>query len=218
MSKICIGMPIYDGKVFADCVTSIVSNCLYLIPRGHTVALNTLTGCCYLDRARNEVVDKFLKSDYEWLIFVDADLAFEQRAIDKLMSIKKDLVFAAYPMKGQQRWTIRPVGDKDGMVTIKTDGTMLCEIAPTGLMKIHRRVFENMQRKHPEWLLPGDPFPFFATGKITRENEWEGEDVVFCRRYIADGGECWCYTDIDVDHIGVQHNKGNFNKFSKGLE
>jgi hypothetical protein len=214
---ICI--PAYDCKIDVDCFTSLMGNVMLLMKNGHRLTTGSVPGCCYLDRARNELVDMFLKTDNEYLVFVDSDLAFEKTAIDKLMSVKKPFVFAAYPMKGKDiKWTIKPIGDENGEVTIHPDGTMLCDIAPTGLMKIERRVFTEMKAKHPEWAIKDNPFPFFATGQITTNQAWEGEDVVFCRRYIADGGQCWCYTNIEVDHIGRQHNPGNFFKFISKLE
>jgi hypothetical protein len=212
--KIFIAIPAYDGKICVQTFTSLIGNISYLQARGHKVLIHTIPGDCYIQNARNKLVREFLKTDNDAMVFIDADMGFEDTAIDKLIVANEPLVFAGYPCKGKELWTARPLMDAEGNSTIKPNSLMLCESGPTGLMLIKRSVFSKMREAHPEWQLQdGHPFAYFETGALFDDNKWYGEDVAFCKRWVDLGGQCWCYTNIDVVHAGGGETKGNFYKF-----
>lgn len=214
MATYFIAIPAYDNRIFCECFSSVVGNILDLQALGHRVVVATDSGNCYLDRTRNRLADRFLKSKCHAMIFVDADMSFEHTAFRKLVGANKDLVFAAYPHKNIEptKWTTNPVDAGDGKVNV-VNGMMQCHFGPTGLMLIKRKVFADIAQRFPDLLVDEEGMNYFATGQVLGDGKWTGEDVVFCRRFVAAGGECWCYLDIEVDHIGVSHTRGNCMRY-----
>ena len=65
------------------------------------IALQTIGNESLITRARNQMVFNFMERDYlTHLMFIDADISFTPSDVFKLILHKKDLVAAAYPMKG----------------------------------------------------------------------------------------------------------------------
>jgi len=65
------------------------------------IGLQTIGNESLITRARNQMVFNFMERDYlTHLMFIDADISFNPSDVFKLILHKKDLVAAAYPMKG----------------------------------------------------------------------------------------------------------------------
>jgi hypothetical protein len=52
-----------------------------------------------ITRARNYLVDEFLRSGYSHLLFIDADIHFDPKDVIALMALDKDIIGAPYPKK-----------------------------------------------------------------------------------------------------------------------
>src|SRR5271156_5321405 len=52
-----------------------------------------------ITRARNYLVDEFLRSGYTHLLFIDADIHFDPKDVIALMALDKDIIGAPYPKK-----------------------------------------------------------------------------------------------------------------------
>jgi len=52
-----------------------------------------------ITRARNYLVDEFLRSGYTHLLFIDADIHYDPKDIIALMALDKDIIGAPYPKK-----------------------------------------------------------------------------------------------------------------------
>ena len=50
-------------------------------------------------RARNTMVSTFLESDYDSLMFLDADMGFDPEEVAKLWNLNVPVAVGAYPMK-----------------------------------------------------------------------------------------------------------------------
>lgn len=102
-----------------------------------------------IQRARNTSVATFLKTDYQKLLFIDADIEFSPEDVAKLWNLDTDVAVGAYSMKRPDK----PVSAwKDGkLVDLKDlDGITEVDYAGTGFMMIDRTVFVKMQKEFPE--------------------------------------------------------------------
>ncbi len=127
-------------------------------------------------RARNYLVDEFLRSDYTHLLFIDADIAFDANDILMLLALNKDVVGAPYPkksinwgniFKAIKKWLSEKAGvdfnygeldqitgdyvfnPVPGTQNFKvTEPLEVMEIG-TGMMLVKREVFEKFREEYP---------------------------------------------------------------------
>ena len=124
-----------------------------------------------ITRARNYLVDEFLRSGYTHLLFIDSDIHFEPQDVLAMLALDKDVIGAPYPKKAinwknivaamAKNPTINPV-ELDGLVgdyvfnVVKgtqqftvTEPLEVMEIG-TGYMMIKRSVFSVMEKAYPQ--------------------------------------------------------------------
>jgi hypothetical protein len=217
MRSVFIAIPAYDQRINCLCMASIFNNIKDLEKRGHKVTFSFQLGDPYLDQARNHVVKQFLESEYDDLIFVDTDLAFDSNGMWRLTRCEEiQVVGGAYPYRAQ---------DKHGYpVNIKVDENLLpvtdyerglveCTMLPTGFLRIRRDVFDAIRAALPEYVDHDGEYKYFRTGQLlleTGDTRWWGEDAYFCRLCTDLGIKLWCEPMINFSHDGVLHKCGKF--------
>jgi hypothetical protein len=210
--KVFIGITCYDHKIFGECSEAILKNCITLLKNGHEV-IPYYSNDLYIDRSRNMIANLFLDSDCDNLIFVDSDLSFDDDAMLKLLKYNKDVVAGIYPYKKK---------NEDYPVTLKFDNQNNCKEeetglvyatrVPTGLMRIHRRVF-NFDAEEDERGIK----QFFQTGMVFKDDpNWWGEDAYFCKKVIDEGFEIYIEPRLNFTHIGNCEYKGNYHEYLMG--
>ncbi len=125
-----------------------------------------------ITRARNYLVDEFLRSGYTHLLFIDADIHYSPQDVLAMLSLDKDVIGAPYPKKSikwsaaieaiQKKPDIKPeevekvVGDYvfnavagTGQFNV-SEPLRVMEIG-TGYMMIKRHVFEKWAESYPEF-------------------------------------------------------------------
>lgn len=217
MKKVFIAVTAYDSKIDTDCAMSIINNMETLKKNDYDVHLHFETKCCYVPVARNNCVHKFLATDCTDMIFVDNDLGFDRDAMCKLMAADKEIVCGLYPFKlDKEDYPVRLVTKPDG--TYAADpytGLIEIEGGPTGLMRIKREAFESMMIKMPELKLLNGQYTLFDTGNLLGDNQWYGEDYLFCLRWTKLGGKIWAEPNISFSHIGRKMYDGNYMEYVK---
>lgn len=98
-AKLFISTPMYGGMCtgrFMNCCLELASVCHNY---GVQAKFNNLTNESLIPRARNMLVDEFLRSDYTHFLFLDADISFDPIDIIALISLDKEIIGAPYPKK-----------------------------------------------------------------------------------------------------------------------
>jgi hypothetical protein len=104
------------------------------------------------DHNRNDITDKFLKSDAEWLFWIDADTVVPIGAVTRLMSLGKTLASGLYYGKNPPHNPIAYVKYNKAYIAIeKTQTWERGEILPVdasgmGCLLTHRSVYEDIQK------------------------------------------------------------------------
>lgn len=174
--KLFIATPMYGGNcgaLYALSMVSLANACgVYGIPIQWQFTYND----ALITRARNELVNYFLKSDADYLIFIDGDIQFNYLDVLCLVDFalkNKDMqiITGAYPKKTinwkriQALYKINKVKDanevekyigdyvfniKSNKKTFSLNKPFKVKEAGTGFMLIKREVFEKFKEAYPE--------------------------------------------------------------------
>lgn len=211
--KVFLATTLCDGKLYGDCAQSIIGNIVELIKAGHT-AIHYPSKELYIDHSRNTCVKTFLETDADVLVFIDADLKFDNNAILKLINHDKDIVCGAYRYKKDDvDYPVVIDWSRNNNCKDKETGLVYVKSAPTGLMKIKRNVFSEIEKHYNLSPDTNGIIDFFDTGKRFNNNEWWGEDTLFCKRWTDMGNDIFVEPDINFIHIGLKEYSGNFKDY-----
>lgn len=202
--SLLIATPGYGGQVTTPWVTSALALQEEAILRGFDLGWLVTAGESLVTRARNTSVATFLtQTDYERLMFVDADIEFQPEDVFRLWDMNQDVAVAAYAMKRPDKplsaWVHGSMVELDDL-----EGPTLVDYAGTGFMMINRGVFERMRDAWPEIEhtegLVGQCWQFFDIGIV--DGVSLSEDYWFCHRWRELGGNVVLDPSIRLTHWG----------------
>jgi len=199
--------PTFDCMVSMEHHGSIVNAVQILANGKHEARIATIGGCCFVDRARNQLVKAFLASDCTHLFFVDADIGFDPLVVPRFMESPHEIIVGIPPKrKPELEFHI-------GRATNAfSEGAFECKEAPTAFMRIKRSVFEKIDRAYPELKstfkdAKDNPTPYFQCATV--DGEFLGEDIFFCRLWAKMGNSVWVDANVDFTHRGSHPFTGN---------
>jgi hypothetical protein len=170
-----VATPMYGGQCYAGFADSLTK--LALLCGSNNIKIHTdfITNCSLIPLARNVLVDRFLKTDFEHLLFWDADVSISPVDVLSLMNIQSidecfSIIGASYPVKGI-RWDVIEAAVKSGIssdqlplyqagfpfnsfkdVEIKTDFNLPLQVKniATGMMMIRRDALKKYAKHYPD--------------------------------------------------------------------
>lgn len=177
-NKLFIATPMYGGM----CNGLYMKACLDLQGManqyGIEIRFSFLFNESLITRARNYLVDEFLRSGYTHLLFIDSDILFDPRDVLALLALDKDIIGGPYPKKsinwknvfrGAEKIINTPAFDKtnfdfsslEGLagdyVFNPVPGTKQFKVTEplevmeigTGFMMVKRQVFDRFKESYP---------------------------------------------------------------------
>lgn len=211
MAKVLVGVP-SNGQWYSVTSQSINQLLQKTQALGHVVALSIQDGSL-LPGNRNELAQRAIDNECDYLFFADADMLFDPNTIDVLVKQKKDIIGLNYLTRSSNvaRFTAIGEGDIEIVTNEQASGNEKVMMIGTGAMLIHTRVLKKMKLKMLEDSNKPD-YPWFnfavgAQGKII------GEDYSFCYTAGRLGFEVWINHDMSKHvkhiarvHLGYQHH------------
>jgi len=233
VKSILVATPMYGGMCTGHYTIALMNSINTLKGLQVETLLASLMNESLIPRARNELVRLFLnETQCSHIMFIDADMYFNDQAIATLYKADKDVACGIYPKK-ELDWDkvslaaskgkadlpnysssfvlnlphdvkkIEP--DADGMVEVRHGGT--------GFMLIKREVFEKLAPHVPEYRAStkqnekGEfvrPLTkqFFDTS-IDETGCLLSEDYHFCALWRKHGGRVYANTKLKFNHIGT---------------
>ena len=223
--KILVGTPTYNGQLTTNYTGSLLALWSEL---GDRLDWKTTSGTL-VAWARNTLASLVLASDHTHLLFVDSDIDFPPSLIRRMLAFDAPIVSAVCPHRtldphrfhAMARTHADPGSAWARSLSfilelqephVERDGFYRATRTGTGLMLIKREVFETLKRAYPDLYRPaaGTYYEFQGLANVLQcfdpsydENGVSvGEDVSFCRRWQATGGELWVVFDETVGHVG----------------
>jgi hypothetical protein len=205
MRSVFIATPTYDEWVSYEYAASLLETGFYLGSNGIGLQHCILPGNPFLDMARNKLVEQFLESDATDLLFIDADVGWDAKAVIRVLSHPQEVVGGLVPKRDPNSDATFHMGAMTGVMGEGCEGNFLFQSLeiPTAFLRIKRSAFERLQ-KH------GVGTPILPYFKIGHKPGDFGEDIYFCRRWIETGQYLWIDSDIKFSHRGGKAWKGNF--------
>lgn len=172
MPKILIATPCYGSQCYINYLDSVLKLQQYFLENGIDYEILTFAESL-ITRARNSYVAYFLSKDFTHLLFIDADIGFNVKAVERLLEADHDVSGVAYPKKKLNLDAMRkyilenPEFDDmkriisrtteyivqfsvdDNGKTTHDNGFIKVNYLGTGFMMIKREVFTKMKEKYP---------------------------------------------------------------------
>jgi hypothetical protein len=170
--KLFVATPQYGGQNFGMYHKSNLDLQSLCIQHGIDVKFSFIFNESLITRARNYLVDEFLRSNCTHLLFIDADIHYDPRDVIAMLGLDKDIIGAPYPKK-TIKWSsiiqaVKRNPDITGAELEKCAGDFVFNPVPgterfqvnelievleigTGFMMIRREVFEKFKETYPEF-------------------------------------------------------------------
>ena len=215
--KIMFATPFYSNSGFSPYIRSLFQS-VYTLARHSTLEFDfqEISGGSYIDHNRNMMADAFLRSDAEYMMFIDSDESWDVQGLLNIIKADVDVVGAAYPVKNNwENYGVTIYTDENFRPEVNAQGLIRAQKVPTGFMKIHRSVFEKLRAANPDdWYYEGEGrrlYNFF--GHLTIDHVRYGEDISFNIRWQRIGGEIWVEPRVSMGHYGAQGWFGNYHNY-----
>jgi hypothetical protein len=169
--SIFIATPMFGGQCNYMYMISLINLLNRLGQAGIPAMFEIAANESLITKARNILVEGFLKSNATHLLFLDADLGFDPDDVMRMIQQDKDIIGGQYAKK-KINWevvknvvnmnpnipghsinavvaesTFKPVGE---VMTFNINEPVEVESIATGLMLVKREVFEKMAKELPE--------------------------------------------------------------------
>jgi len=169
-NKLFIATPMYGGMNHGLYMKSCLDLQTVMIRYGIEVKFSFLFNESLITRARNYLVDEFLRTDFTHMMFIDSDIHFDPNDVVALMALDKDVIGGPYPKKSINWANIAETARKNPDLNPKelenlvgeyvfnvVKGTQQFQVSEplevmeigTGHMLIKRQVFEKMEKEYP---------------------------------------------------------------------
>ena len=150
--KIFVATPMYGGMCTGMYTKSSCDLATIASQYGMDVRFFYLFNESLITRARNYLVDEFLRSPYTHLMFIDADIEFDVESVLRALAYDKPIMAAAYPKKALPvQYAINfKFNDIEKKQVRVENGAVEVLDASTGFFLVKREVFEKMMQAYPE--------------------------------------------------------------------
>jgi len=171
--KVFVATPMYGGMCLGTYTQSLIMFLDVMRQKSIPCAISMLFNESLIQRARNSLVNEFLKTDCTHLLFIDADISFNANEIAAMFDADLDVICGIYPKKEINwltvetavkagvkptelqyhtgAWVINLV-DYKNTVNVPVNEPLEIWNGGTGMMLIKREVFEKLKETVPSYI------------------------------------------------------------------
>ena len=228
MAKIFVATPMYGGMCAGVYVQSLLNLVGLFSSRGHQVSCAFMFNESLITRGRNNMAHQFLKTDNDYLFWIDADIRFRAEDALKMLECDLDIIGGIYPKKEINWEQVRAAAAEGkerlqnytgsfvvnlpyGSTNVVVRQDQPCEVMAlgTGFMLVKRRVFEKLAKHVKTFkndmsaMQPGEEIKAFFNTPIEKESgRFLSEDYDFCVQWRKRGGKVYAAPWCQLGHMG----------------
>jgi len=169
-NKLFVATPMYGGMAHGLYIKSSLDLQNTMSKYGIETKFSFLFNESLITRARNYLVDEFLRSDFTHMLFIDSDIHYNPQDVIAMLALDKDVIGGPYPKKSINWGNVADAARKHPNMEPKelenlvgeyvfnvvkgtkqfqvTEPLEVMEIG-TGFMLIKRQVFDKMKEAYP---------------------------------------------------------------------
>ena len=169
-------------------------------------------GFSEISLGRSRMATAALADGFDELMWIDSDIIFDPRDVDKLRAHDLPIVGGIYAAKGPKTFICTPLDSTTELVFGRGGGLLEIKYAGAGFLLTRRSLYEQIQEHHQ---LPrceatdfsegdaDDPgiVPYFLP-MILDNRRYLTEDYSFCERARACGHKVMADTTVRLGHVG----------------
>ena len=193
-----------EEAIFYSCLSKATA---LLQQHGYILNSGLVVSDPYIQKARNRLVDQFLKSNASIFIFIADDLEYSPEDMLQLIETPGEIVVGVYSQHCEPAfYPVNIINNSEGSAFTRKDGCISAKHVQTGFMRVNRTVFEQIAKAHPEleyYSMKHNKkvdaaYDFFPQGVYN--HQWIGEDYAFCNLWTGLGGKIWVIPNLDLTH------------------
>lgn len=187
-----VGTPVHSGSVTLAWARGAMEATSEFHGR---ICIETYQGS-WLPRNRDALTRRFLDSGCSHMLCVDSDVAWRAEHARALLACGAEFVSGVYCRKQADR-------SIPASLTGAQDGPLWGAYhVPAGLLMIRRSVVERMIEAYAGLEYTTAPQPPGKVWGLWTPTHSMGEDVAFCSRWRAIGGQIWMHPGVVAGHVG----------------
>jgi hypothetical protein len=208
-----IGTALYDNRVPVEYLHGLMQTANVLNSHGLVMEYAFERGT-YIAINREKLVRRFMNTDCQFFLFIDADSVFTPQDVLGLLSslsLTVNVVSGLYSYRAKTdkivKHCFRDLNAEPIDLSEEAPELQECSFVPTGMLMIQRNVFEQLYAKHEFIFDQG--FKGTDYNKALWNNDgdeimrrFEGEDINFCRIWREMGGKVFANTSVKIGHLG----------------
>lgn len=220
--KVIIFTAFYNYMGHAPYLTSMLSLSMWLERLGIEWDYWHIFGDFHFDRALNQAMTGFMRSDYTDIILIDSDLGFQPESVLRLLTHDVDVVAGSYRMKNQ--WNEYTGVIQRGETGVPRgielpDGTplLMADRVTGGFTRFRREALTKFADAHPELHYAdgqGESVGFWHA--LIKDNTFYSHDYLQSLRWQEIGVDLWIDPNMTLTHYGTIGYKGNLCEHLKG--
>lgn len=187
-----LATPILDGRVHHAYMMGALQ--MSLAAEGRFV-IHKSTGS-YMPQNRDTLTHGFLRSDATHMLCVDPDIGWGPAHVEALAQVNKDFVSGIFAMKQPHRAPSAALLEEREGELIEATHTA------AGFLLLTRSCVERMVSAHPELVYDSGSGPVCSLWSPRFEGRPYSEDLTFCARWRALGGQIWVHSGVVLKRHG----------------
>lgn len=215
---VLIGTPSLDGKLDAWYVNSLVDTIRIAMANNVFVKPIFLAYESILPMARNEIFKLAYEGEYDHLIFIDADVAWEPLALLEVIHTDKPVVGIPYPLKGENpgHYNIS-LGNLKDIVQDEKTGYVKVLNHGTGFLKIDKVVIKALWESSISLEFREKQLKYICEYQA-QNSIFVGEDVALCNKITNLGFDIWTNPKTTCLHVGNKIYTGYYQGYLETIK